>query len=796
MEKNTFSMIEYFDELFKKSRKMRLVERLLLTLFLIFISFPCYGQRVNIKNPGFELDSNKDNIPDGWTLIPSKKARHKDVTQADLKSWYLDRGISHSGSVSIKAGHRSPGDNASWVQTGIMLPEETKFLRVTAWIKSENIRTSAGLVAVEFKNSRKNSIGKKTNVIRAGSNHDWLQHVGYVEVPSGTVSIDLKFHIVFAFVNSGNFWLDDVQIETVEQIHTPLTYYRDDAEVPKLTPGEKSRGFILFSREHVRVLMRNAVPRLNERVNMLNIKACPGEYEPATFALFALDDIQGLNVSVSDFKSSLNVIRSDAIDLRSVHYMTRAGQGRWGIFQETIMHDVPMFLEKKEKISITKGNNQLLWLTVKVPENARPGRYSGTVDIKTKKTKTQIPVNLEVYPFKLSEPEGITYAMYQSMCDDAAVVKNHLSDLRAHGMTTLALYGRTALKIHQTDNKLMINWDGQSSFEKYMQEYKRQGFTEPVLWLMSGETRNACLKLGKIESNEFANAYIDLIKQIQHHAKARGWPEIIYQPIDEPFEHEHRLQLMYRLSALLKTIPGLRIEADGMNGKWENFSDRAYRLHDVLTFHDGPMIDRHRPVDMDKWWEFSAKAKVDKKLLWYYNIDLTAWHTESVRYMSGYGLWNSRADGIIEWCYMINNSTRAYPPGALLYRFPENPEKQTLGGPTLGYEAIREGIDDYRYLITLEQILEKVYLSGDINLIEKAHAIYKPIYNKLKKASFDNCTGVACQGSWTGKCEILPNGDRIIRGQHKLDNNLIFEDYRKIREMIADAIIKIQNLRK
>ena len=140
--------------------------------------------------------------------------------------------------------------------------------------------------------------------------------------------------------------------------------------------------------------MRNAVPRLNERVNILNIKACPGEYEPATFALFALEDIQDLNISVSNLKSSLDVIRSDAIDLRSVHYMSRAGQGRWGLFQETTMHDIPMFLEKKEEISITKGNNQLLWLTVKVPQNARPGKYSGTVDIETEKTKIQIPVNL------------------------------------------------------------------------------------------------------------------------------------------------------------------------------------------------------------------------------------------------------------------------------------------------------------------------------------------------------------------------------------------------------------------
>lgn len=363
-------------------------------------------------------------------------------------------------------------------------------------------------------------------------------------------------------------------------------------------------------------------------------------------------------------------------------------------------------------------------------------------------------------------------------------------------MTTLALYGGTGLKIQQQNNELFIKWDGTSSLEKYMTEYKKQGFTEPVLWLMSGELRTASMQPGDIQSEEFAKAYTSLVEQIQNHAKEQSWPEIIYQPIDEPFEHEHYLPLMYRLSALLKSIPGVRVENDGMNGKWENFTDTAYRLTDVLTLHDGPMLDRHVPVDMDSWWKFSTRAKSDDKLLWFYNIDLTAWHTESVRYMSGYGLWNTGADGIIEWCYTINDPQSAYLPISLLYRFPENERIGTSGGPTPGYEAIREGIDDYRYLLTLEKLLEKVHLSGNIDVINRAFSISRLIFEKLKKATFNNCTGVASQGNWTGKCEIVSNGNRIVRGEFKIDNNLAFEDYDRIRKMTAEAIIEIQNLMK
>ena len=76
--------------------------------------------------------------------------------------------------------------------------------------------------------------------------------------------------------------------------------------------------------------------------------------------------------------------------------------------------------------------------------------------------------------------------------------------------------------------------------------------------------------------------------------------------------------------------------------------------------------------------------------------------------------------------------------------------------------------------------------------LDRAYEICVPIYDKLKKITFDCCTGVAAQGNWDGKCELLPNGDRIVRGEHKIDNGLVFRDYKDIREMVANAIMEIR----
>jgi hypothetical protein len=245
---------------------------------------------------------------------------------------------------------------------------------------------------------------------------------------------------------------------------------------------------------------------------------------------------------------------------------------------------------------------------------------------------------------------------------------------------------------------------------------------------------------------------------------------------------------------VLKSIPGLRTENDGMNGRWENFSEECYQLTDVLALHDGPTLHRGE-LDMGEWRRFCDRAVADGKRIWFYNIDLTAWHPEPLRFMSGFGLWKSRAHGILEWAYMWPVKEDApgavyAQPGAILYRFPRAPGES--GGPTIGYEAVREGIDDYRYLRTLDRLVSEAQESGRPDVADLAEGLQRPIQAKLDAATFDGCRGRAAQGDWTGRCEILPDGERVVRGDHRIANDWEFGDYDGLRERIAGAIVRLR----
>jgi len=572
----------------------------------------------------------------------------------------------------------------------------------------------------------------------------------------------------------------------------PMTVYVDESTPPSPTNEERRRGFILFRRPLTQVLFPTAVPKAQERVSSLSIAACPGEYEPAILALWALQDLAGVRVSVSDLSGPGAGTPAAAVDVRSVCTHLKLGQPRWGPFQETLM-EVPLFLEQRDSLSLPANHNQSFWLTVHVPEDAAAGEYAGSVSIETSAgRRAELPLTVRVRGFRLAEPEGIRFGMCDRLRTDAAWLAETFADLRAHGMTGLVLTGsESGLKLRAEGGKVAIDWDGTSALEMTMDAYAKAGFPEPVTWIWHNDIVEFCQTVGPVQSAAFADAYRQAITAIDEHGKQAGWRPINQCPVDEPFDDPQQLALALRLTRILKGIPGVRTEANGMNGHWNQFSDEAYRLLDVLDLHDGPTLRRGQ-IDLNEWSAFRSKCSRDNKRIEFYNIDLTTWHTESLRYMTGFGLWKSGAQGVYEWAYMW--AVKDTDPGAIysqpkpaVFRYPQAPGES--GGPTLGYEAIREGVDDYRYLLTLSQLVERARRSGKGALADQ---VWRPVQARLDAGTFDNCVGKAAQGDWTGKCEIRRDGTRVVRGDLKIDNNWGSGDYDALRDTIAAGIERLQ----
>lgn len=752
--------------------------------------------RLEVRNPGFEFDEDGDGLPDHWGL--SWRATHSgeaaENTRKQEPDWAWDREVKHSGRASIRCGVVRPTDDGVWTQEGILPPEGARYLRLTAWCRARDVDKGEANVAVVFLGEGGKWVDATYRAIAVTQDCDWTQYTGYAEVPAGTVALRLRCWVNFSYRGTGTFWFDDLEVTRVDEMVKPRTVYLDETAPPDVTDEERVRGFLLFSRSRVRVLFPNAVPAAEERVRALSVAACPGEYEPMVLAVRALRDLQGLCVSVGNLTGDAGVIPAQAVDVRSVRFHPKEGQARWGPFNETLM-EVPLFLEKRESLTVAASRNQPFWLTIHVPADARPGAYSGSVTVQAAGGPgARLPVTVEVYPFTPDQPTGVTFAMYTRMRSDRAWIAEAFADLRAHGMTGVALCGNSGLALSLRDGQVMVDWTGDSPLERNMDEYTRAGFPEPMVWLMGGDIPRFCEGLAPRAGEDFARAYRQIITAIVEHGKHAGWPEIIFQPVDEPFEHADRLEEGLRLLRILKTIPGLRTEENGMNGRWGSFTDDWYQATDVLVLHDGPTLHRGQ-LDMARWWDFHSRATADGKTLWFYNIDLTAWHPEPIRFMTGFGLWKSKAAGVIEWAYMFpvreDDPGAVYSqPRALLYRFPEAPGES--GGPCVAYEAVREGVDDYRYLLTLSRLVEQAQASGKAEVAALAEELWRPVQEKLDLASFEGCRGSAAQGEWTGRCEYLPDGNRGVRGDHKIANRWELADYDALRRCLAQAIVQLR----
>ena len=135
-------------------------------------------------------------------------------------------------------------------------------------------------------------------------------------------------------------------------------------------------------------------------------------------------------------------------------------------------------------------------------------------------------------------------------------------------------------------------------------------------------------------------------------------------------------------------------------------------------------------------------AEKSQKTIWYYSYDASGWRPEAARFAYGFLLWVTKAKGMITYAYQrpysghaknfysqdvysvhgVPNYVHAYPPW-----------QNEPGGPTTGWEGIREGIDDYKYIYTFFQHLAKAKTSGVRGLAEKAIELESQMDQELSK---------------------------------------------------------------
>jgi hypothetical protein len=439
-------------------------------------------------------------------------------------------------------------------------------------------------------------------------------------------------------------------------------------------------------------------PLGGRRSRRATLFATPGEYEPVAIALANRAPLRDVAISSSSLIGPMGVIPAVDVRVRSVERVP--GLGR------SVLADVGPGLE------LPAGSTRLFWVTVRVPPDAEPGLYAGTVSIASAgETLARLDLVLDVLPLRLEEPPFALGFNYSDPHDPQALA-GHLADMREHGMTVVApLY-----EFH-----LPVDDDDTTELSAFIETYQASGFTQPMYFATPMVLTLERLRgYGPIDSKRFQQKYIEVMRRLHRETRERG--QLTLFSIGDEYTNrglEGVREGGQLARFVFEELPELATTSD-MNGYREVMEMAPYLS--VAAFNNGwDGIDNHNRGRKLANATFISELRSETGAIpWFVN-------TGSGRFPFGLFFWRMTklgGRGKVEWYYNLGPNRR----GSLVHI-----EDGSLR-PTLDYERSREGIDDLKYLLALEQRIKEAKarrtetreVDAAVNLLERLEASVIP----------------------------------------------------------------------
>jgi hypothetical protein len=206
-----------------------------------------------------------------------------------------------------------------------------------------------------------------------------------------------------------------------------------------------------------------------------------------------------------------------------------------------------------------------------------------------------------------------------------------------------------------------------------------------------------------------------LVEAVTEWAGANGWGPIAFTPIDEPNEPE-RARIGADVLQAVKKVEGARTFLACTPKSLLPLAEWV----DVVDLE----AERYTPKD-------HLRIQKSGKAVWIYDNGLVL-GTDPLksRFVAGFFGWRAGLNGVTAWTYPL----AGYRPVDWVTGW-SSPELGSDGRPvpTLVWEAFREGVDDRRYIETLEQRIREARAKGQIDAAVAAEKALEEIASELEK---------------------------------------------------------------
>lgn len=457
----------------------------------------------------------------------------------------------------------------------------------------------------------------------------------------------------------------------------------------------------------------------------IKFKAAANEYESALIGVLsdaAIDDLK-IEVSTLTGVDQNGLIPSECVRVREVgtlHLDHNTPQAD-NIVTRKAPCEMPDILYERATVSLNANESKGIWLTLYVPKGTPAGTYSGTASLTSNSFSREIPVEVEVFPFELSDVRRLYSTNWWSpgniavqhkvdlMSEDYwKILEKYIQNMGEHRQNVLHLYWVPGNFVNAS-----INEDGSWSFD----------------FDTLDRLIDLALKYGALDRIELN--HIGSINRQEHRVDFRGISvydarkkETVSLGIDEWLEptlkalcnHLRERGLFERAMIHVADEP-YQPDVDS----WREASKRIRAIEpelkqidaiEAINFDDCLDVWTPKLSHFDRWRK-AFEARRDKGEFWYYICCHPFGETYPNRFMDLPGVrvrvlhWINYSEdlvGYLHWGYNywhgnpFGPPTKSYGPGDTHVVYPGD------GGPldSIRWEVEREGIEDFEYLKLLE----------------------------------------------------------------------------------------------
>lgn len=425
------------------------------------------------------------------------------------------------------------------------------------------------------------------------------------------------------------------------------------------TEDERKGGYVVFQHSTLTSLPTSHVPAREAIVQRVTCELARGEYESLQLGVFALgtEPLKDVRLSI-ETDLDVEVFRRISSDVKQ----RLASASPW--VRVATWMSAEHYLERGEVTEeLAPGKSTNFWITFRASEETPAGPHAGKIRIQANgKPETVIALQIRVHSFQLS-PARAAFGMYYRedvlparLTTDKATLAMY-RDMAAHGQNSATFYmGGDFTQLPPSRCRVV---------DKSLALAHSVGLTHadvPVLMLQDNITAL------DVDGMKHAAAWL------QSKCAARGWPEIIRYGWDEP---------AYPLPRLRKVCLPMR-EVDLRLGT---------AMSVIAAYGHGDLHDVWIVLGGDITPEMQAEAERANAEVWTYSFRILreGYLPLRQRYFAGLYTWALRLGGNYVWAYCDSHHSHAWWA-------PKSDEPM----PVLGWEARRDGVDDYRYLQMVE----------------------------------------------------------------------------------------------